>query len=720
MNVFKRTSISSKSFLNPFRNQRNHKNHFYIVSFLLFFLAIQPQYSFAQIKLNKVEANKLVAGKPAVLLLKGKGFKDVKALDLVRIGNHPVEVTSYKILSNKKIELFINVPRQIEPNIYSLFVQFSGPTFKIGLESQFGNKSGPEIELKIKGNIYAVDSMEDLNFGTTYIGKSKLQKFEVHNEGNDTLLLGQLLLSEGFQLDGSFPAKIFPNNVSLFYVKLSAEQAGTFAGMLKFETNDEDENSFNIPISDKVDLFPVPKIKVFADSHQVSAEVEHRVNFISPAAGLPIRKILKIFNEEIDDLQLHSITLPDGFEVIGEFPSSIAAGSTDSIFIEYSPDSAQTINDDVYLYFNNKRAEPYIFKVQAMVQAETILSTSEVNPIIAENSESEAIQPNPFSHLKINVDQQPIQAERTEILNFKGNAQDVPAKKMIYFMNTDSITFLTSIKLKEPFFLLGPMPDQIKPGATDSVLIGFQAQPGTIHTSSIQLTINNTPIYFDVSGEIKQEPPINIFLLLLLVLSLLMLGTVVFFLWPSIVKAANVLKSYKSRKILEAGLNVEFKVSEDFGNPSIELLKTGNTNFELRIKPVIDFGTTEITSAKSKLFNTRNIQRDIHLGVYSKQKDNEDESSDLKRIEGIGPVIQKLLNQSGIISFNQLADSNEKDLRKILQNSKIYYSDPESWTNQARLASEGKWHELDLLQNKLNGGRTVTTNLNKKRQKSVI
>ena len=79
----------------------------------------------------------------------------------------------------------------------------------------------------------------------------------------------------------------------------------------------------------------------------------------------------------------------------------------------------------------------------------------------------------------------------------------------------------------------------------------------------------------------------------------------------------------------------------------------------------------------------------------------------LTKIEGIGPKISDLLNEAGITTFAQLADTPVDKLQGILDaagpNFKL--ADPTSWPEQAKLAATGKWDELQELQNSLVGGR---------------
>jgi len=79
----------------------------------------------------------------------------------------------------------------------------------------------------------------------------------------------------------------------------------------------------------------------------------------------------------------------------------------------------------------------------------------------------------------------------------------------------------------------------------------------------------------------------------------------------------------------------------------------------------------------------------------------------LKIIEGIGPVIEELLNSEGIHTFVQLSETKSDHLIRILQNSgnKFQIHDPRTWPQQAKLAASEMWDDLKELQNELNKGR---------------
>ncbi|MEW5939794.1 MAG: 50S ribosomal protein L21 [Chloroflexota bacterium] len=83
----------------------------------------------------------------------------------------------------------------------------------------------------------------------------------------------------------------------------------------------------------------------------------------------------------------------------------------------------------------------------------------------------------------------------------------------------------------------------------------------------------------------------------------------------------------------------------------------------------------------------------------------EEEADDLAMIEGVGPKAAKVLNEAGILTFAQLAESSVEDLHQILSDAGLKSMNPDTWAEQAKLAADGNWKALEKLQAKLVGGR---------------
>ena len=80
---------------------------------------------------------------------------------------------------------------------------------------------------------------------------------------------------------------------------------------------------------------------------------------------------------------------------------------------------------------------------------------------------------------------------------------------------------------------------------------------------------------------------------------------------------------------------------------------------------------------------------------------------DLKKIEGIGPKIEELLNKAGISTFQDLGKAKAAAVKKILEAAGPRYKmhDPESWSSQAKMAAQGDWEKLEKWQAELKGGK---------------
>ncbi len=87
--------------------------------------------------------------------------------------------------------------------------------------------------------------------------------------------------------------------------------------------------------------------------------------------------------------------------------------------------------------------------------------------------------------------------------------------------------------------------------------------------------------------------------------------------------------------------------------------------------------------------------------------EDESDKTNLEVIEGIGPKIKELLNNKGIINFRDMATTPVYKLREILEGggSNFAMHDPSTWVEQALLAEEGRWAELEDLKDRLIAGK---------------
>ncbi len=80
--------------------------------------------------------------------------------------------------------------------------------------------------------------------------------------------------------------------------------------------------------------------------------------------------------------------------------------------------------------------------------------------------------------------------------------------------------------------------------------------------------------------------------------------------------------------------------------------------------------------------------------------------NDLTVVEGIGPKIQELFHSFNIKTWKDLSETSEARCREILDTKGDSYRihNPKTWSEQAKMAYEGRWKELKDWQDILDGG----------------
>lgn len=81
--------------------------------------------------------------------------------------------------------------------------------------------------------------------------------------------------------------------------------------------------------------------------------------------------------------------------------------------------------------------------------------------------------------------------------------------------------------------------------------------------------------------------------------------------------------------------------------------------------------------------------------------------NDLKIVEGIGPKVEKLLHDAEIRTWRDLSETSTEKLQEILETGGENYAihNPITWSKQALYAYEGKWQELNELQESLRAAK---------------
>jgi len=97
-------------------------------------------------------------------------------------------------------------------------------------------------------------------------------------------------------------------------------------------------------------------------------------------------------------------------------------------------------------------------------------------------------------------------------------------------------------------------------------------------------------------------------------------------------------------------------------------------------------------------------KEEVKAAAPAPAKASKAEADDLKKVEGIGPKIAETLNAAGITTFAQLAKTSSEKISEIIADVRGGHA-TETWPTQAQLAADGKWDELKVLQEGLDGGK---------------
>lgn len=192
----------------------------------------------------------------------------------------------------------------------------------------------PEISL-FDGPIN-ISSGSTISFGTTTVGTPLVKTFTISNSGNAVLEVSNLVLPNGFELVGSFPSVISPTQTAIFQVRLVADAADDFGGLLQFTTNDGDENPFKFTIKATA---ASPEITVSVDGKEITNNQMEVVTFGTTPVGNPVTKTFEINNDSDILLIVDNLSLPAGFSLDDNFPTSILPSQMASFQIRLQADT---------------------------------------------------------------------------------------------------------------------------------------------------------------------------------------------------------------------------------------------------------------------------------------------------------------------------------------------------------------------------------------------
>ena len=167
-------------------------------------------------------------------------------------------------------------------------------------------------------------------------------------------------------------------------------------------------------------------------------------------------------------------------------------------------------------------------------------------------------------------------------------------------------------------------------------------------------------------------------------------------------------KEFKAVLELETGRNYEFRYLIDNSKWENDWEADGYVSTPFGVEnSVVVLETLDVPAAKPTAKAKKTTAKKTTAKKATTTKAKKAAKDNLKKIEGIGPKIEKLLNAKEIFTFAQLANTDLAVLKEVLTEagSRFKMHDPSTWAEQATLAANGEMEKLAKLQDELDGGK---------------
>lgn len=134
-----------------------------------------------------------------------------------------------------------------------------------------------------------------------------------------------------------------------------------------------------------------------------------------------------------------------------------------------------------------------------------------------------------------------------------------------------------------------------------------------------------------------------------------------------------------------------FEKQQDLTLNILEGVKDQYTTGNKQVRHLLGLNESKAKKAKKLQNKKQSVAQKAVAVVESTIEDLLPKKDDLKKVKGIGPKVEELLNKAGIHSYKELANTSVEKLQNILQAAGTRYQsmDPSSWIGLAKKAAAG-------------------------------
>ena len=229
-----------------------------------------------------------------------------------------------------------------------------------------GEVTTPRGEIAVSENSSDIpDGSGSVDFGSTTTGTPLSKTFTVENSGAYDLQLLSLSLPTGFSLVSSYDSIVSSSDSTDIQISLNAQTAGTFSGEFSLANNDADEDPYNFTITGEVST-PRGEIAIREGVTDIP-DGSGSADFGTTTTGTAVSKTFTIQNSGGYDLDLGTLSLPNGFSLVGSYASSVSPGSSTTLQVRLDAQTTGTFSGEFSLVNNDADEDPFNFSITGEV-----------------------------------------------------------------------------------------------------------------------------------------------------------------------------------------------------------------------------------------------------------------------------------------------------------------------------------------------------------------
>ena len=374
-----------------------------------------------------------------------------------------------------------------------------------------GTVFGGDPEIAILSNGLSITSgdatpsvTDGTDFGTVLRGSSMpvSRTFTVSNEGTAFLTYDMVWsrVPDGFRLGGA-SLNLAPGQTGTLTIQLDTDVSGIKTGDVSLSTNDPDENPFRFRITGTV-LEPTPEITVLGNGISVTdgdttPSAADGTDFGSVVRyDVPILHRFMVRNDGAASLTLGAASVPTGFALADDLPSSLVPGASDTFTVRLDTAMAGTKAGEVSFATNDADENPFCFVIFGTVSE----SSSPEVTVLGNGSALVA------------GDATPTVADDTD---FGLVGQGGAASSHTFTVRNDGTATLTlgAVTVPSGYTLTEALSASLAPGTSDTFTVQLDTVAGGTKAGDISFTSNDAdenPFHFAVTAVVLTTPEITV------------------------------------------------------------------------------------------------------------------------------------------------------------------------------------------------------------------